>query len=313
MKKRLLTVTLCACVLICLLPVALPVFAAEAGDTWKPEDDEYYEFAPIADPDTVPVNTPSILWDPETYGLPKVENGNVSRVKSQAGTRVDDYTWRVELTDHRPSVYVKADHNLSYAAEDFPVVGILLYNMWMETGALEYAAGDVISTTEANRVSFSVYDGKLYGSDWEYVLIPIDLTGLWSRRINALRMELNYMEDSSASFEICFMGMFRSTEEAYAYAAEWLTYDKDFYPDTATESITESFTEPPYDPPAETESPDAWDTVVPEETTAGAAPVTTEGEALEELFETYGCTGSMGAVALLTAMAAALIMAKKKS
>ena len=313
MKKRMLTVMLCACLLICLFPTALPVLAAEEGDTWKTEEDEYYEFAPIADPDTVPVNTPAILWDPETYDLPWVENGIVSRVKSHAGTHVDDYTWRIVLTDHRPSVYVKAEHNLSYAAEDFPVVGILFYNMWMDTGSLEYAAGDVLSMTEANRIAFSVYDGRFYGADEEYVFIPIDLTGLWSGRINALRVELNHMEDCSASFELCFMGMFRSTEEAYAYAAEWLTYDKEFHPETVTETVTESFTEPPYDPPVETESPDVWDTIVPDETTADTAPVTTEGEALEELMEAYGCTGSMGAASWLTAVAAALILMKKKS
>ena len=321
MKKRMLTVMLCACLLICLFPTALPVLAAEEGDTWKTEEDEYYEFAPIADPDTVPVNTPAILWDPETYGLPWVENGIVSCVQSQAGTRVDDYTWRIVLTDHRPSVYVKAEYNLSYAAEDFPVVGILFYNMWMDTGSLEYAAGDVLTTTEANRVSFSVYDGRFYGWDEEYVFIPIDLTGLWSGRINALRVELNHMEDCSASFELCFMGMFRSAEEAYAYATEWLTYDKEFYPETVTETVTESFTEtvtepftePPYAPPVETESPDVWDTILPEETTSNTAPVATEGDALEELMEVYGCAGSMGTASLLTAVAAALILTKKKS
>ena len=256
----------------------------------------------------MPANTPAILWDPETYDLPWVENGIVSRVKSQAGTHVDDYTWRVVLTDHRPSVYVKAEHSLSYAAEDFPVVGILFYNMWMDTGSLEYAAGDVLSMTEANRIAFSVYDGRFYGADEEYVFIPIDLTGLWSGRINALRVELNHMEDCSASFELCFMGMFRNKDEAYAYAHDWLAYDNPV-PDTSTYPGQDCDGEPT-EPPVETESPDVWDTIVPEETTADAAPVTTEGEALEDLMEAYGCTGSLSLTAILTAAAAAVALKK---
>ena len=314
MKKRLLSMMLCACLLICLFPTALPVLAAEEGDTWKTEEDEYYEFAPIADPDTVPANTPAILWDPETYDLPWVENGIVSRVKSQAGTHVDDYTWRVVLTDYRPSVYVKAEHSLSYAAEDFPVVGILFYNMWMDTGSLEYAAGDVLSMTEANRIAFSVYDGRFYGADEEYVFIPIDLTGLWSGRINALRVELNHMEDCSASFELCFMGMFRNKDEAYAYAHDWLGYynpvpDTSAYP---SQDCDGEPTEPPYEPPVSTEPPVIWETISPDETETPAEPLIDREQAVEDILAKYGCTGSLSLTAILTAAAAALVLAKKK-
>ena len=284
------------------------------SDSAEPELDEYYEFAPIADPDTVPVNTPAILWDPETYDLPWVENGIVSRVKSQAGTHVDDYTWRVVLTDHRPSVYVKAEHSLSYAAEDFPVVGILFYNMWMDTGSLEYAAGDVLSMTEANRIAFSVYDGRFYGADEEYVFIPIDLTGLWSGRINALRVELNHMEDCSASFELCFMGMFRSTEEAYAYAHDWLAYDNPM-PDTSAypgQDCDGEPTEPPYEPPVSTEPPEIWETISPDETETPAEPFIDPEQAVEDILAKYGCMGSLGAVILPAVAAAAVALTKKK-
>ena len=284
------------------------------SDSTEPELDEYYEFAPIADPDTVPVNTPAILWDPETYDLPWVENGIVSRVKSQAGTHVDDYTWRVVLTDHRPSVYVKAEHSLSYAAEDFPVVGILFYNMWMDTGSLEYAAGDVLSTTEANRIAFSVYDGRFYGADEEYVFIPIDLTGLWSGRINALRVELNHMEDCSASFELCFMGMFRNKDEAYAYAHDWLDYDNPV-PDTSAhpgQDCDGEPTEPPYEPPISTQPPEIWETIPPDETETPAHHLEDPEQAVEDLLAKYGCMGSLGAVILPAVAAAAVALTKKK-
>lgn len=271
-------------------------------------------FVDILEPPTVPVNQPAILWNPDTYDLPWVENGIVSRVKSQAGTHVDDYTWRVVLTDHRPSVYVKAEHSLSYAAEDFPVVGILFYNMWMDTGSLEYAAGDVLSTTEANRIAFSVYDGRFYGADEEYVFIPIDLTGLWSGRINALRVELNHMEDCSASFELCFMGMFRNKDEAYAYAHDWLAYDNPV-PDTSAhpgQDCDGEPTEPAIEPPVSTQPPEIWETIPPDETETPAHHLEDPEQAVEDILAKYGCMGSLGAVILPAVAAAAVALTKKK-
>ena len=107
--------------------------------------------------------------------------------------------------------------------------------------------------------------------DDEYVFIPVDLTGIWQRRINAIYIDV-YLAESVRDFDICFAGMFRSVNEACAYASDWLepicgiggetsAYPDQDCPGAPTEPPV---AEPPYDPPVSTDPPEIWGTI-PEE------------------------------------------------
>ena len=169
---------------------------------------------PIIDPDTVPENTPAILWDPSTYDL---QYGNNIHF-----TPNDDNTWKAIATDSSVFFQLSTKRKWSYAAENFPVFGIMVRNLWAESGALWYAAGEFFTATGGNVIPFSIYDGEFYGANEEYIFVPIDLTDLWEGRINSIRLDLFFEHQDRREFDLCFVGMFRSEEEAYTYAQAYL-------------------------------------------------------------------------------------------
>ena len=277
------------------------------SDSTEPELDEYYEFAPIADPDTVPVNTPAILWNPDTVNM---KDGYNSSLKV-----LGDNTWHVRATDLNSFFYFTPKYNWSYAAEDFPVFGILLRNFWSDGGTLWYCAGDILRPENACTVPFSIYDGEFYGEKEEYVFIPVDLTDLWEGRIHNIRLDFMIGDENAREFDICFAGMFRNTDEAYAYAREWLMPvcglggETSAYPGQDCDGAP---TEPPYEPPISTQPPEIWETISPDETETPAEPLIDPEQAVEDILAKYGCTGSLGAVTLLAVAAAAVALTKKK-
>lgn len=166
--------------------------------------------------------------------------------------------------------------------------------------------------------------------DDEYVFIPVDLTGMWQGRINAIHIDVCIAE-SVRDFDICFAGMFRSVNEACACASDWLepicgiggetsAYPGQDCPGAPTEPPV---AEPPYDPPVSTEPPEIGGTI-PEEAITEVismgedAPDTEAGEtadgdaAVGEILAKYGCSGSLGAVTLLAIAAATLFLLKRK-
>ena len=109
--------------------------------------------------------------------------------------------------------------------------------------------------------------------------------------------------------------MFRNKDEAYAYAHEWLEPvcwiggETSAYP---SQDCDGEPTEPPYEPPVSTEPPVIWETISPDETETPAEPLIDREQAVEDILAKYGCTGSLSLTAILTAAAAALVLAKKK-
>ena len=184
------------------------------GDDSKKPEENLISYAEIADPSTVPANTPAILWNPETYNLSTGNNVNF--------TAKGDNTWAAEATEALVFFNLSPKRSWSYDAEDFPVFGIMLRNIWVDTGMLWYAAGEYSGATDGLTLPFSVYDGEFYGEDEEYVFVPYDLTGLWEGRINSIRLDMNIADETSREFDLCFAGMFRSEDEAYAYAEAWM-------------------------------------------------------------------------------------------
>ncbi len=237
-------------------------------DSKEPGENEMF-YAPIAEPDTVPANTPAILWDPSTYNL---KSGN-----NVSFTAKGDNTWTASATGASVFFNLSPKRAWSYAAEDFPVFGIMFRNLWVETGVLWYAAGEYSGATDGLTVPFSVYDGEFYGKEDEYVFIPCNLEDLWEGRINNIRLDMYITDETCREFDLCFAGMFRSEDEAYAYAEAWLT---NIFDDTPVEETTEApaveeTTEAPYE--ETTQAPYEETTEAPyEETTQAPYEETTE-------------------------------------
>jgi hypothetical protein len=251
----------------------------------------------------------------------------------------------VEVTDLNAYLNFTPKRNWSYNAEDFPVFGILLRNFWSGGGTLWYSAGDIVLPEKGCTVSYLVYDGEFYGEDEEYVFIPIDLSDLWTGRINNIRLDFVIGDERAREFDICFAGMFRNKDEAYAYAHDWLAYVNPLpggcpvHPGQSCECAptepptespgqdcpgapTEPPTESPYDP-VETDLPIFWDTIPEEVITEVVSMVedaldTREGEtvdreaAVEEILSKYGCTGTVSFLAVLIPLLAVCILKKKE-
>lgn len=258
------------------------------SDSKEPEENQM-TIADIADPSTVPANEPAILWSPETINI---KGGN-----NCTFAVLGDDTWRVTGTDAAVFMNFSPKRSWSYDGADFPVFGILFRNIWVDAGTLWYAAGDVMGAKDGMNYPVSVYnDGKYYGEDDEYIFVPWDMTELWEGRINTVRLDLAMTDEAFREFDICFAGMFRSEDEAYAYAEKYLRENTDVDPDATKEE-----TEAPTDPETQAPETQAPETQAPE----------TQAEGTEATQE-EGCSSVIGfsAVAILAAAAAAVALKK---
>ena len=267
------------------------------SDDKEPEENGFEEVT-IADPNTIEPNKPAILWTPDTY---KIKSGN-----NCTFTVLGDNTWRVEATETAVFFNWTPKRKWAYNAEDFPVFGIMVRNIWVDGGTLWYAAGDVLSAQNDCQVPFSIYDGEVYeAADTEYFYMLIDLDGMWEGKINTIRMDLAMQDEASREFDILFAGMFRSYDEGKAYGEEHLktigVLDSDWT--EAPETTAAPETEAPETDPAEVDTNAADTNAVGTGAPETTAAATTEG----------GCASVIGmsAVAVLAAGAAFVALKKK--
>ena len=253
------------------------------GSDSKAPQENNIVIADIADPSTVPENTPAILWNPDTYNL-KTGNNCVFSV-------LGDNTWRGDASEAAVNFSLNAKNAWSYEVTDFPVFCIMLRNFWVDTGTLWYAAGNVASASNGYTLPFSVYDGEMYDvGDDEYIFIPMDLTDLIDGRIHGMRVDMAMPDADTREFDVCFAGMFRSEEEAYAYVEAWF----------AEMNI-------------ETEAPEEDTTAAPaDETTAAPTETTAAPAETDPVKEGCGSVIGVSAVAILAAAAAAVALKKKE-
>ena len=261
-------------------------------DSLEPESNEIVE-APIADASTVAANQPAILWNPETR---YIKGGN-----NCTFTVLGDNTWRVNGTDATVFFSFIPKSSWSYDAADFPVFGIMFRNIRADGQTLWYSAGDVAGALDSCTIPFTVYDGEIYYGEDDYFFVPFDLEGLWEGRINAVRLDFSIPEEADREFDICFAGMFRSEDEAYVYAEEYLRSNTDIDPDATKEQATK-----PADDPEEPESNASGD-----ETNASGNETNASGNKTET--PKSGCKSAIGfgAVVILAASAAAYVLKKK--
>ena len=258
--------------------------ATPLGDDSKEPENHSAEKAPIADPNTVPANTPAILMNGN-----KAASDLKSTPKPISNTQLtinDDYSLHVVAGGAAADTgtwYVK--NEVSYDIKDFPV-GIVLMKNFCTCGtddgtcyALESAyvymlTGDELAASEKNRVSelSMCYDSYKIGDDtylYFYADMANDASFEATGRINGANYGLSGIDPSnpdSNSFDLLYMAWFRSVEEAEAYVQNtmkelgWTEETEAPETEAPTEEATEVVTEAPE---ATTEAPKADATEAP--------------------------------------------------
>ena len=270
------------------------------SDSREPEDNKLV-FGDLIDPATIPENTPALLWDATMTTFKNDPQGVDLKLTAQG-----DNSYHLQATGPAPYFQWGIKSELTVNQSDFPVFAMLMKNFWGDQGGIYYCAGEIMSCRDDYKTSWSIYDEgcQFYGEDEEYILVVVDMAALElidetnSGRIHNIRPFFSVTDTTDleiCQWDMCYMGFFRSVEEAQAYTAGRLSME------AATEAPTEEKTEAPTD--AETDAPAEDTTVAEGETTA--APNETEAPK-----EGCGSVIGFGAVAILAAAAAAVALKK---
>lgn len=217
-----------------------PVGEDSAAPTpWKGDP-----IAEIADPSTVPAGQPAIYM-----------NGSraLSDSKSSTGRNGTDETIKLneDGTVHYTarSSYVEISfapkNEISYSIDDFPVIMALTKNfctctevdecMAFESADMYVITGEFIGADDKHKASeinlcydpiFKDGDSYLYF----YVDTSEDINWDAEGRFNGARLDLNDIvldTPGRNGFDVCFMALFRSVEEAEAYVLNWIGVEEE--------------------------------------------------------------------------------------
>jgi len=237
------------------------------GSDSKEPEPNLIKVADISDPSTVPENQPALYWD-------------ASVVNTSGGTNIalaplGDNSYRATMSEALGFFSWNMTRSISYSGTDFPVFTALLRNYYGEGGTLWYYGGEILGATDSNHEDWSAYDGLYYEHEEnEYVLVTVDLTDLWEGRIHGIRIDFAAPADAM-EFDICYMGFFRSVDEAETYAKTRLAekgvdVGEEESETTATEETdaTDETTAPEDDTSATDETTATVETSVADETSA---------------------------------------------
>ena len=264
----------------------------KGSDSLKPEANNLV-IADMADPATVPEGTPAMLWNSETVSKTA---GESNMVLSPMG----DHSYHCVASQSTCEFRWVIPNSVSYDGADFPVFAMLLRNYMHDGGHFFYCAGDELVPSTAARMTWSITE-----SDCEYVeieddaytLVILDLTDLWSGRIHQVVPGFNVLDESLNEWDVCYMGFFRTADEAADYGFDFLGVDFNEQETTAAVTVPAS-TEPPTETVADTQ---------PAETESAATVTEPPAEGGN------GCASALGAVTLVWVTAAAYVTLRKRS
>ena len=262
-------------------------------DSREPEANNLV-IADVADPSTVPEGTPAMLWNSE---LVSKTAGESNMVLSPMGDNFYHCTASGTACEFRWVI----PNSVSYNGADFPVFTMVLRNYFNESGHLFYCAGDELVPTGSARLTWNALqgDGDIVDiGDDEYFIVVIDLTDLWSGRIHQVVPGFSLNDPDYNEWDICYMGFFRTIDEAVEYSYDYLGVDA-----TETEAPTEEATEEITEAPAET---------VPEEVTAATTDAKVENDTSAPTKNSGGCGAVVGMSNLVAWAAAAYVFIRKR-
>lgn len=276
------------------------------GDDSRQPEDNKLVFGELIDPTTIPENTPALMWDATMTSFKNDPQGVDLKLTAQG-----DNSYHLQATGPAPYFQWGIKSELTVNQSDFPVFAMLMKNFWGDQGGIYYCSGDIMSCRDDYKIDWSIYDEgcQFYGEDDEYILVVVDMAALElidetnSGRIHNIRPFFSVTDTTDlemCQWDMCYMGYFRSIEEAQAYTAARLNME------ATTEEPTEEKTEAPTDDT--TAAPDNDTTAAPEAGETTATPDAGETTVAEK----SGCGSVIGfsAVAILAAAAAAVALKK---
>ena len=164
----------------------------------------------------VPANEPCYLWNAERVKKGKPGSGLTSIVN-------DDGSLHISFTNDN-AAQINPSVKDMYDAEEFPVFAVKFKNLdELVDGysALWYCAGEVLAAQEGSNTAISWADCD-YEEEDGWKILAVDLTGenYWEGTINAFRLDITSNKDYTEedTFDIDWIGFFRSEKEAYTYA-----------------------------------------------------------------------------------------------
>ncbi len=270
----------------------------------------------FADPQTVPLNQPALLWDSSMRDFSDFQFEGLQHNINNDGSI------HLQILNEIPSVIFTVTPTIAYRASDFPYIAVLTRNCYANSTNLYYFTGNYCYE---NRFS----NNTLYDDGWKLELIDLseqsdyDWYGRMHRLIVEYEYDYNDINDNKFNnFDIGFIGTFRSPEEAYAYAEQYLT-DRGYslIPETVappeTELATDAYTD--YETEIETcvvsDFYEEYETAV-KDNQAGLGGLIFGNGLIGELIESdllSSCTSVTGipAVIVLTILGFALVYKKK--
>ncbi len=314
----------------------------DGNDEKEPE--ENFNFTADMSPSTeVPANEPAFLFDGTKTSFKLDPNSSASNMSLDIKA---DYTYHCTGAADDCYFVWNITNEKSYEAADFPIFAMMMKDYIGDDGGVFYCSGDVLAPNNKYIANWSQWDdnARMFGGDNEYTLVMIDLGALieetedgeaikkWQGRINAIRPSfgIDPADAEMCEWDICYMGFFRSVDEANAYADKY--NEEKIVPniETKPDGDDEDTKAPDPDNDEDTKAPDpdndeatnapddGDDTKAPDngETTDGtSANGTTGGDKTDETNKTddeSGCASviGMGAVAILAAAVAAVILKK---
>ena len=289
------------------------------NDSMKPEDN-MLNFAPKADPSTVEANQPALMWDATMSSFKREPTGSDVKLVAQG-----DNSYHVTASGANPYWSWNIQSDMTYSISDFPVFCMVLKGFWGDNGGLYYCAGEIIAAQNDYSVGWDVFDENclLIGADAdEYAVIVIDFATLIDEamlakdgRIHSVRPSFSVTDTEDpavAEWDVCFMGWFRSVEEAQNYSIERLdlTIPEDTEaPETNAPETNVPETNAPETNASETNAPEtnASETNAPETNASDTNAPETEAPAERGCASVVGFTSG----AVLIAAAAAIALKKK--
>lgn len=253
--------------------------------------------ADMMDPTTIEKNKPAVFMDATTNSAASLGYGD--GVFAQG-----DNSFHFTASGPDSYMYWRIKNSISYAVEDFPVFAVMVRDYWY-AGTLWYNCGDIISATNGYSTSFNASNGIYFDGDnlVDYSLILVDLTEMCSGRINNFRVDFNGVDMNNPEFDICYMGCFRSEEEAIAYGTTYLGVE------TSEETIDENDTKV-----TETEAKIETESVATQETSAEKNPVeSVSPNGNETNVSDGGCGSVIGFSAVCLITLAGVYFVKKKN
>lgn len=232
----------------------------QGDDRREPHNEEKIEY-PILDPATVPAGEPAVFLNGDKVNSDT--QGKPGGHATQVSVNEDDFSIRASTTTSGASVSCTVKDEVAYDMKDFPVILCLTRNFCtcddpadcyaIETAGMYFSAGDTVKVDDRFRIReldmcwdpIVIEEGDLKGS---YLYFYVDMSAEdapfeASGEFKNVRVDFSgvkYQEDGRNEFDVMFIALFRTVDEAEKYVLKYLGLAEDTEDDTVEDDTDEA-------------------------------------------------------------------------